>query len=214
MRITRLFVLLGVIVAIAAAAIAQTPKPSLKEPTTLSEKAPDVYRAQLATSQGAIVFEVHRDWAPNAADRFYNLVKNGFYDNTRFFRVLSGFMAQFGLNGNPDIQRPWSLMGLLDEPPKQSNTQGFVSFARESAPNTRFTMVFINFKDNSYLDAEGFPPFGQVVVGMDVAEKLYSGYGRTNVPDQRRILSEGNAYLAAEYPKLDYIKRASIVPAK
>ncbi|HEY1302742.1 MAG TPA: peptidylprolyl isomerase [Vicinamibacterales bacterium] len=197
-------------VANALPAQAQSANPRLKNPAALTEKAPDTYRARLETSQGVIVIEGHRDWAPNAADRFYNLVKNGFYDNARFFRVLSGFMAQFGLNADPDIQRAWSLAGLADEPTRQSNTRGFVSFARESSPNSRYTMVFINYKDNSYLDSEGFPPFGQVVTGMDVADKLYSGYGRTNVPDQRRIVSEGNAYLAAEYPQLDFITRARI----
>ena len=187
---------------------------NLKDPAALTERAPATYRARFETSQGTFVIEVHREWGPNAADRFYNLVKNGFYDDARFFRVLSGFMVQFGLNGDPEIQRPWSSAGLLDEPAKQSNTRAFVSFARESSPNSRDTMVFINYKDNSYLDNEGFPPFGQVIVGMEVVDKLYSGYGRTNVPDQRRILSEGNAYLAAEYPKLDFIKRARVDAAK
>jgi peptidyl-prolyl cis-trans isomerase A (cyclophilin A) len=186
----------------------------LKEPAALTEQAPAAYRARVETNHGTFVVEVHREWAPNAADRFYNLVKNGFYDNARFFRVLSGFMVQFGLNGDPEIQRPWSSVGLPDEPAKQSNLRGFVSFARESSPNSRYTMVFINYKDNSYLDSEGFPPFGQVVAGMDVVDKLYSGYGRTNVPDQRRILSEGNAYLAAEYPKLDFIRRARVDATK
>jgi len=199
---------------IAASASFAAPQPAanlkLKNPGALTEQAPATYRARFETSQGAFVIEAHRDWAPNAADRFYNLVKNGFYDNARFFRVLSGFMAQFGLNADPDIQRAWTLAGLPDEPTKQSNLRGFASFARESSPNSRYTMVFINYKDNSYLDSEGFPPFGQVVAGMEVADKLYSGYGRTNVPDQRRIGSEGNAYLAAEYPKLDYIRRATI----
>jgi peptidyl-prolyl cis-trans isomerase A (cyclophilin A) len=186
----------------------------LKEPAALTEQAPAAYRARVETNHGPFVIEVHREWAPHAADRFYNLVKNGFYDNARFFRVLSGFMVQFGLNGDPEIQRPWSSAGLPDEPAKQSNLRGFVSFARESSPNSRDTMVFINYKDNSYLDSEGFPPFGRVVGGMDVVDTLYSGYGRTNVPDQRRILSEGNAYLAAEYPKLDFIRRARVDATK
>jgi peptidyl-prolyl cis-trans isomerase A (cyclophilin A) len=192
------------------AAPRQTANPKLKDPASLTEQAPATYLSRFETNQGVFVIEAHREWAPNAADRFYNLVKNGFYDNARFFRVLGGFMAQFGLNGDPGIQRPWTFAGLPDEPTKQSNTRGFVSFARESSPNSRYTMVFINYKDNSYLDSEGFPPFGQVVVGMEIAEKLYSGYGRNNVPDQRRIISEGNAYLAAEYPKLDFIRRARI----
>ena len=157
---------------------------------------------------------MQREWAPLGADRFYTLVKSGFYDGVRFFRVLNGFMAQFGLSGDPTVQAAWASANLMDEPPKQSNLRGFVTFAKESSPNTRYTMVFINYKDNSYLDADGFAPFGQVVVGMDVVDKLYGGYGRTNVPDQRRIKSEGNAYLTAEYPRLDFIKTATIERAK
>jgi peptidyl-prolyl cis-trans isomerase A (cyclophilin A) len=182
----------------------------LADPAALTEKAPASYKVKFDTSKGVFVVQVNRDWAPNGADRFYNLVKNGFYDDTRFFRVLSGFMVQFGLNGDPAIQGAWRDAGLQDEPAMQSNLRGFVTFARESSPNSRYTMVFINYKDNSYLDKEGFPPFGQVVTGMDVVDKLYSEYGRTNVPDQRRITREGNAYLAAEYPKLDFIRRATI----
>jgi peptidyl-prolyl cis-trans isomerase A (cyclophilin A) len=178
------------------------------------EQAPATFRARFDTSQGPFVIEVHREWAPIGADRFYTLVKRGFYDDARFFRVLSGFMVQFGLNGDPKVQGEYAMANLIDEPARQSNLRGFVSFARESSPNTRYTMVFINFKDNSYLDADGFAPFGQVVSGMEVVEKLYSGYGRQNVPDQRRIKSEGNAYLAAEYPKLDFIRTARIEATK
>jgi peptidyl-prolyl cis-trans isomerase A (cyclophilin A) len=199
------------VVSASFAAQSQAANPKLKNPAALTEQAPATYRAQFETSRGMFVIEAHREWAPLAADRFYNLVKYGFYDNARFFRVLSGFMAQFGLNGDPDVQRAWTNAGLPDEPTKQSNMRGFVSFARESTPNSRYTMVFINYKDNSYLDSEGFAAFGQVVAGMDVVDSLYSGYGRTNVPDQRRITSEGNAYLSAEYPKLDYTRRARIV---
>lgn len=155
--------------------------------------------------------EVHREWAPLGADRFYNLVKAGFYDDVRFFRVLDGFMAQFGLNGDPAIQRPWQFANLRDEPVRQSNIRGFVTFAKENSPHSRYTMVFINYADNSHLDKDGFAPFGQVVTGMDVVDKLYSGYGRQNVPDQRRIAREGNAYLKSEYPRLDFIRRATIV---
>ena len=178
------------------------------------EQAPATFRARFETSQGPFVIEVHREWAPNGADRFYTLVKRGFYDGAKFFRVLSGFMAQFGLSGDPKRQGEYALANLIDEPPKQSNLRGFVTFAKESSPNTRYTMVFINYKDNSYLDTDGFAPFGQVVLGMEIVDKLYGGYGRTNVPDQRRIKNEGNAYLDAEYPKLDVIKKATIVPAK
>jgi peptidyl-prolyl cis-trans isomerase A (cyclophilin A) len=137
-------------------------------------------------------------------------VKNGFYNETRFFRVLDGFMVQFGLHADPDVQSAWRSTNLKDEPVTKSNTRGFVSFTRESSPNSRYTMIFINSKDNSYLDADGFSPFGQVVSGMEIVDRLYSGYGRQNVPDQRRILREGNAYLLAEYPKLDFVKIATI----
>ena len=185
-----------------------TSRPSAAQVT--DEQAPATFRARFETSQGPFVIEVHREWAPLGADRFYTLVKRNFYDGARFFRVLSGFMAQFGLSGDPKVQGEYALANLIDEPAKQSNLRGFVSFAKESSPNTRYTMVFINYKDNSYLDADGFAPFGQVVVGMEIVDKLYGGYGRTNVPDQRRIKSEGNAYLTAEYPQLDFIKAARI----
>jgi peptidyl-prolyl cis-trans isomerase A (cyclophilin A) len=182
----------------------------LKDPAQLTEPAPDSFRARFETSQGAFVIGVERAWAPLAADRFYNLVKNGFYNESRFFRVLDGFMAQFGLHADASVQGAWRTANLKDEPVVKSNTRGFVSFTRESAPNSRYTMVFINYKDNSYLDADGFAPFGQVVSGMEVVDRLYSGYGRQNIPDQRRILREGNAYLLAEYPQLDYVKSATI----
>jgi peptidyl-prolyl cis-trans isomerase A (cyclophilin A) len=190
----------------------------LKDPAQLTERAPDQFRARFDTSQGEIVIAVEREWAPLAADRFYNLVKNGFYDDSRFFRVLSGFMAQFGLHADPAVQSAWRTANLKDEPVKKSNTRGFVTFTRESSPNSSYTMIFINYKDNSYLDADGFAPFGEVVSGMEVADRLYSGYGRQNVPDQRRIMRDGNAYLLAEYPMLDFVKTARIetsaAPAK
>ena len=182
----------------------------LKDPAQLNARAPDAFRARFETSQGSFVIAVERAWAPLAADRFYKLLNNGFYNDSRFFRVLEGFMAQFGLHGDPSVQSAWRTANLKDEPATKSNTRGFVSFTRESTPNSRYTMVFINVKDNSYLDADGFGPFGQVVAGMDVVDRLYSGYGRQNIPDQRRILREGNAYLFAEYPKLDFVKTAAI----
>src|SRR5438552_10027364 len=181
----------------------------LLTPAQLTEKAPDTFKARFDTSAGVFVIDVHRDWAPLGADRFYNLVKNGFYDDVRFFRVLDGFMAQFGMSGNPGIQAAWRNQQLKDDPVKQSNKRGYVTFAT-AGPNSRTTQVFINFDDNASLDAQGFAPFGQVVEGMNVVDKLYSGYGRNNVPDQGRITTEGNAYLAKSYPKLDYIKKATI----
>ena len=182
---------------------------ALKDPSPLTETAPEVYRARFETSKGPFVIEVRREWAPVAADRFYNLVKNGFYDGTRFFRVRPGFMAQFGLHGDPAVQRAWQAAPLRDDPVKQSNLRGFVTFTTENRPLSRFTQVFINYADNSYLDKDGFAPFGQVVEGMDVVEKLYSP-PREKEPDQRRILREGNDYLQAEFPQLDYIKGARI----
>jgi peptidyl-prolyl cis-trans isomerase A (cyclophilin A) len=183
----------------------------LRNPATLTAKAPAMYKAKFDTSAGVFVIQVHRDWAPLGADRFYNLVSNGFYDDVRFFRVLDGFMAQFGMHGNPGIQAAWRNQQLKDDPVKQSNKRGYVSFAT-AGPNTRTTQVFINFQDNAGLDKQGFAPFGEVVEGMNVVDKLYSGYGRNNVPDQGRITTEGNAYLQKSYPKLDYIKKATIEP--
>lgn len=203
--------LLLILHACGSAPLAQAP--DLKDPSTFTEQAPATFQARFETNKGPFVIEVTREWAPLGADRFYNLVKYKFYDGTRFFRVLDGFMAQFGLNGDPEIQRPWSRSGLADEPPTQSNLRGFVAFAKEDMPNTRFTMPFINLVDNAFLDKDGFTPFGKVVTGMEVVDKLYSGYGRRNQPDQRRILREGNAYLAADYPMLDFVRRATIVTA-
>ena len=184
---------------------------ALRTPTELTETAPAVFRARFETSKGPFVVEVHREWAPIGADRFYNLVRNGFYDGTRFFRVRPGFMAQFGLHGDPSIQRVWQFTPLRDDPPMQSNLRGFVTFTTENRPLSRFTQVFVNLVDNAYLDRDGFAPFGRVVSGMDVVEKLHA-YGRDKEPDQRRILREGNEYLEKEFPLLDYVKRATIEP--
>jgi peptidyl-prolyl cis-trans isomerase A (cyclophilin A) len=194
-----------------AAGVSANPnKAKLRTPSQLTEKAPETFKAKFDTSKGVIVIEVHRDWAPLGADRFYNLVKNGFYDGCRFFRVLDGFMAQIGMNGDPSIQRVWGNANFRDDPVKGSNKRGYVTFAKASAPNSRSTQFFINYGDNSRLDADGFAPFGQVVTGMDLVDMLYKGYGSSNVPDQGRITAEGNAYLMKEYPKLDFIKKATI----
>jgi peptidyl-prolyl cis-trans isomerase A (cyclophilin A) len=194
------------------------PKPAaankLLTPASLTAKAPDTYKAKFDTSKGVFVVEVHREWAPLGADRFYNLVKNGFYNNVRFFRVLTGFMAQFGMSGTPAVQKVWGApaQNLKDDPVKQSNKRGYITFAN-AGPSSRSTQVFINMVDNTFLDPEAmhFAPFGQVVEGMDVVDMLYTGYGRQNVPDQGRITNEGNAYLTKEYPKLDFVKTATIV---
>jgi peptidyl-prolyl cis-trans isomerase A (cyclophilin A) len=164
---------------------------------------------RLDTSAGPVVIEVHRDWAPLGADRFYNLVKYGFYDDVRFFRVIAGFMAQGGMNGDPAIQKLWGRNTINDDPVKQSNKRGYVTFAKTAAPNSRSTQIFINYGDNSSLDAQGFAPFGQVVSGMEAVDK-FETYGRNNVPDQGMITAEGNAYLQKDYPKLTVIKKATI----
>jgi peptidyl-prolyl cis-trans isomerase A (cyclophilin A) len=188
---------------------------SLSDPASLNETAPDIYKVKFDTSKGPFVVEVHRDWAPNGADRFYNLVKNGFYDNDRFFRVVEGFMVQFGINGNPKISKVWRDANIKDDAVKQSNKRGMITFAT-SGPNSRTTQVFINFNNNVGLDDQGFSPFGQVVSGMKVVDSLYNGYGegapRGSGPDQGRVQDEGNVYLNQDFPMLDYVKKATIEP--
>jgi peptidyl-prolyl cis-trans isomerase A (cyclophilin A) len=194
---------------LAAPAFAQ----NLANPAALNEQAPATYKVQFDTSKGPFVIEAHRDWAPNGADRFYNLVKNGFYDNDRFFRVVTGFMVQFGINGDPKLSSVWREARIKDDPVKQSNGRGMITFAT-AGPNTRTTQVFINFADNSMLDNQGFAPFGKVVSGMNVVDALYSDYGegapRGRGPAQDRIQREGNAYLTAEFANMDYVKKATI----
>jgi peptidyl-prolyl cis-trans isomerase A (cyclophilin A) len=195
---------------VCAQAPAAVDKAKLKNPAALTEQAPATFKADFNTSKGKFVITVHRDWAPLGADRFYNLVKNGYYTDVRFFRVLEGFMAQWGMNGDPGVQAAWGQANFKDDPVKQSNKRGYVTFAKSSLPNSRSVQVFINFADNTRLDSQGFAPFGQVTDGMNVVDGLYSGYGGDNVPDQGRITAEGNAYLMKTYPKLDYIKTAAI----
>ena len=177
-----------------------------------SEKpGPAQYKVLLQTSRGDVTIEVIRDWAPRGADRFYTLVKDGFYDGAEFFRVIRSpepFMAQFGINGDPKVTEKWANSNLQDDPVTQHNTRGMVSFAT-AGPNTRTTQLFINYGDNSRLDATGFSPFGRVMSGMEVVDQFYADYGED--PDQSRIESEGNMYLKKEFPKLDYIKTAKIV---
>lgn len=197
--------------ALAAPALAQSA--NLANPAALKEQAPAVFKAKFDTSKGAFVIEVRRDWSPNGADRFYNLVKNGFYDNVRFFRVISGFMVQFGIHGDPKISAKWRDARIKDDPVKQSNRRGYVTYAM-AGPNTRTSQVFINFDDNTSLDSQGFPPFGWVVSGMNVVDSLNAEYGegapRGRGPDQSRIQMEGNAYLAQSFGKLDFVKKATI----
>ena len=185
----------------------------LSNPASLREQAPPTYKVRFDTSKGVFVVEVTRAWAPRGADRFYNLVKGGFYDNVRFFRVISGFMVQFGINGDPAIMANWRTAQIQDDPVTQSNTRGMLTFAMAGA-NTRTSQVFINFADNARLDQSGFAPFGKVLSGMNVVDSLNAEYGegapRGRGPDQSRLQSEGNAYLMKEYPRMDYIKKATI----
>jgi cyclophilin family peptidyl-prolyl cis-trans isomerase len=207
--------LLTLAFALFAAAPAAAQSPNLSNPAALTAPAPTTYRAKFDTSKGVFVIQVTRAWAPQGADRFYNLVKNGFYDNVRFFRVISGFMVQFGINGDPALMAHWREARIGDDRVTQSNKRGMITFAT-SGPDSRTTQVFINFGDNSNLDGMGFAPFGRVVSGMNVVDALYAGYGegapRGRGPDQGRLQIEGNAYLAKNYPRMDYVKKASIEP--
>ena len=203
----------AIILATAVLLTGQGTNAALKNPGALKEMAPAMYKVNFDTSVGTFEVEVHRDWAPNGADRFYNLVKNGFYDNIRFFRVIPGFMVQFGIHGDPGVASAWQPARIPDDKVKESNKRGYITFAT-AGPNTRTTQVFINFGDNAGLDSQGFSPFGRVTKGMEVVDKIYSGYGegapQGHGPNQGRIQSEGNAYLTKDFPKMDYIKKATI----
>lgn len=197
----------------ASASLTAQVNPKLKNPLALVEEAPATYKVNFDTSKGAFVIEVTRAWAPRGADRFYNLVKNGFFTDVRFFRVIPGFMAQFGIHGDPEVAKAWMGARFNDDPVKESNKRGYITFAT-AGPNTRTTQFFINFGDNAMLDKQGFAPFGRVASGMDVVDKIYSGYGegapRGKGPDQGRVQAEGNAYLNKDFPRLDFIKSATI----
>ncbi len=182
--------------------------------TNLQGTAPDVFRARFETSKGDFVVEVTRAWSPAGADRFYNLVSHGYLDGVRFFRVIEGFMAQFGINGNPELAALLGESKFLDDPLVESNTRGKMTFAKTSQPDSRSTQIFINLVPNTNLDALGFSPFGEIVEGMEVVDQLYSGYGEGapngTGPSQGRIQTEGNDYLNDGFPNLDYVERASI----
>ena len=170
--------------------------------------APDVYRVSFETSKGDFVIEVTKAWAPLGAERFYRLVQQQFYDHARFFRVIDGFMVQFGLPASSAVAARWRARPIRDDKVTKSNTRGMVTYAM-AGPNTRTTQVFINYANNSRLNADGFAPFGKVVAGMEVVDSLYSGYGES--PDQGSIQAQGNSYLESKFPRLDYIKTARIV---
>lgn len=182
-------------------------------PKRLTERAPETFRVRLETSVGDVVIQVHRAWAPLGADRFYNLVANGFYDDTRVYRVLDGFMAQFGMNGDPRVNMAWRNAIIVDDPVTRSNTRGRVSFAK-GGPNSRTTELFINFRDNASLDERGFAPVGEVVEGMDVVDRFHAAYGdgppRGEGPYQAQVQAQGNAYLDVSFPELTRILSAKV----
>ena len=184
-------------------------------PAEANETAPDTFQVLFDTTKGEFTIEVTRAWAPNGADRFYNLVRRGYFDEVRFFRVLSGFMAQFGISGDPELNTIWREARIPDDPVEESNRRGYVSFAT-AGPNTRTTQMFINYGNNSgSLDSQGFSPFGRVTDGMDVVDDLYSGYGEGapsgRGPSQQLLQTQGNPYLIENFPDLDYINQATIM---
>jgi len=200
----------AVAVALVAGAAVLAAAEKLSAPAKLTAKAPERFRARFDTTKGTFVIEVHREWSPNGADRFYNLVKNGYYDGVKFFRVAPGFVVQWGIHGDPSIATTWLKATIPDDPVKESNQRGFVTYAKSNAPNSRSVQLFINLVDNARLDGTGFAPFGKVAEGMDVVDKLYGGYGEGLTKLQGRIAEEGNAFLEKNYPELDAIKKASI----
>ncbi|MGH9385830.1 MAG: peptidylprolyl isomerase [Vicinamibacterales bacterium] len=219
-RVTPICILAAMLAIVPAALVAQTstaaPRKSLLNPDGLKETAPATFNVKFDTSAGEFIVKVTRDWAPNGADRFYNLVKNGYYDDVRFFRAIAGFMVQFGISGDPAVNNVWRSAQIAPDPVKQSNRRGYITYAMGASPSTRTTQVFINFQNNASLDKSGFAPFGEVVKGMEIVDKLFSGYGEGapsgSGPNQGRVQMEGNAYLKKDFPKLDYVKKATIEP--
>ena len=197
------------------ASTAQRPSASLLKPASLKLQAPAIFNARFTTSKGDFVVQVTRAWSPRGADRFYNLVRYHFFDGAAFFRVLPGFVAQFGISARPEVSRVWEEARITDDPVTQSNTRGMLTFAT-AGPNTRTTQIFINLGNNPNLDSMGFSPFGKVTSGMEVIDKFYSEYGEGapggNGPDQGRLQQEGKAYLQKSFPLLDSIRTAVIVP--
>ncbi|HVR82720.1 MAG TPA: peptidylprolyl isomerase [Planctomycetota bacterium] len=177
-------------------------------------KAPAEFKVKLETTRGDLVLRITRDWAPKGADRVYALVKSGYYDECRFYRVLPKYIAQFGINGTPTVAAKWKDLPIDDDPVRQKNTRGRVTFGK-GGPNSRTTNLFISLKDNTSLDSEGFAPIGEVLEGLELADQLFSGYGdgapKGRGPSQKRIYEQGNAWLAKDFKDLDYIKKATVV---
>lgn len=186
------------------------------ESEAMNARAPEVYRVVLGTTEGPVTVEVHRDWAPRGADRFYNLARHGFFEGARFFRVIEGFVAQFGLSGRPDLDRLWRDHPIPDDSVRRSNVRGTLTFA-SAGEDTRTTQLFVNLADNDRLDGMGFAPIGRVVEGMSVVDSLHAGYGdgppRGNGPSQATILERGNEYLEEEFPNLDHVESVEVRPS-
>src|SRR2546425_745051 len=223
MKTTLLTCLLGISLGVVVVSAQQEKKdekksasaPDFADPVKLREKSPESFKVKFETTKGNFTVEVTRSLSPNGADRFYNLARSGYFKDVAFFRVIPGFMCQFGIHGDPKVSAAWRSAQIPDDPVKGSNTRGAVTFAT-AGPNTRTTQLFINFGDNANLDKMGFSPFGKVVEGMDVVDKIHSEYGEGassgRGPRQDRVQSEGNAYLKKDFPNLDYIKSASVLP--
>jgi peptidyl-prolyl cis-trans isomerase A (cyclophilin A) len=196
--------------AAAAAGVAAASGPSLLHPASLHAKAPAVFRAKFTTTKGPLVVTVHRKWAPRGADRFYNLVRAGFSDRQRLFRVVPGFVVQWGISGTPKIAKAWQNANIQDDPVRKTNARATIDFA-DAGPNTRSTQVFVNLASNAQLDADGFAPFGVVTSGFATLRHLYHGYGERPTADQAQATQQGEAFFRKHFPKLDRILRARIL---
>jgi peptidyl-prolyl cis-trans isomerase A (cyclophilin A) len=189
-------------------------EPAKKAEVAKNETAPDLFNVNFDTSKGAVIVEVHRDWAPNGVDHFYTLVKTGFYDGNRFFRVVRNFVTQFGINGDPKTNDLWANAPIPDDRVRQSNVRGMLTYAATGAPNSRSTQLFFNLRNNSMLDDKGFAPIGRVTQGMEVVDSFYDSYGDMppsgQGPDPAQIGIQGNQYLDAHFPRLDFVKKATI----
>ena len=203
--------LAALVAAAVAAGTAAASGPSLLRPASLHAKAPAVFRARFVTTKGRFVVTVHRKWAPRGATRFYNLVRAGFYNHQRLFRVIPGFVVQWGISGKPKISRAWQNATIRDDPVRHTNARGTVVFA-DAGPNTRTTQVFVNLGANTQLDGEGFAPFGVVTSGFRTLTRLYHQYGERPSSDQPQIAQQGESFLRKHFPKLDRILRARILP--
>ena len=206
---------LWVLSAVCLAAVGcSSSEPEKKVDVTKTEKAPDVFNVNFDTSKGTVIVEIHRDWAPNGVDHFYTLVKTGFYDGSRFYRVLRNFVAQFGMNGDPKTNEMWANAPIPDDRVRQSNERGTLTYAAAQMPNSRSTQLFFNLRTNAMLDDKGFAPIGRVTQGMDVVDRFYDSYGETapsgQGPDPTQIGTQGNQYLEAHFPRLDFVKKATI----